>query len=747
MNSPREPIIGYATPLVLHPGERAELRVSTSAQSYAASAVRLTGVRPDGGVEIEDLRELDVPRALDGRRHELPMGASVTVGPSQVFALLRSFSAACWLQQTYATPAQQVVLGTLDEHLAAGFRIVVDRERGLGLQVALRTRELAEVFTEQPLRCGAWTHVTATLDAEGGDATISASPRGETTASGSRHGWAPASGNGLLAIAAPQVERSAPGASGNGCFNGKISRPLVLDEVLAADAIAELVATGALPAGLAPVCAVDLAEAVTAAQFADRSLHRHFVSVANLPTVGVTGPAWTGRTSSFLQAPGEYDAVHFHDDDLDDAGWAVAFELEVPASTEPGVLAARLETADCIDLVPIFVTAPGAPARSQIVVLLPTFTYLAYANEHEILSNPPSYVDFTGRDPSEAPLGWRDRYAIDEGLLSLYDVHRDGSSVVYASARRPLANLRPDYSWPLLGGPHGLAVDLALLGFLRRSGFESDILTDDDLHAHGAAAIEPYRVLVTGGHPEYWSADMLDALGTYLAGGGRVMYLGGNGLYWVTGVDPQRPHVIEVRRGQAGSRPSSSLPGEAWLSTTHEEGGLWRHRGRPPNRFVGVGFTAMGGGPGRPYRRTPESRRPELAFAFEGVQGDEIGTCGAILGSAAAYEFDRADTSLGTPEEAVVIATASGFEDLYYPTIEQFMAARPELGDPSSELVRADAVLVPRENGGAVFAAGSAAWCGSLETPDGPTDIGIVTTNVLRRFVETARGAAPLARS
>ena len=26
------------------------------------------------------------------------------------------------------------------------------------------------------------------------------------------------------------------------------------------------------------------------------------------------------------------------------------------------------------------------------------------------------------------------------------------------------------------------------------------------------------------------------------------MYLGGNGFYWVTGVDPERPHVIEIRR-------------------------------------------------------------------------------------------------------------------------------------------------------------------------------------------------------
>ena len=26
------------------------------------------------------------------------------------------------------------------------------------------------------------------------------------------------------------------------------------------------------------------------------------------------------------------------------------------------------------------------------------------------------------------------------------------------------------------------------------------------------------------------------------------MYLGGNGFYWVTAVDPEGPHMIEIRR-------------------------------------------------------------------------------------------------------------------------------------------------------------------------------------------------------
>ena len=50
---------------------------------------------------------------------------------------------------------------------------------------------------------------------------------------------------------------------------------------------------------------------------------------------------------------------------------------------------------------------------------------------------------------------------------------------------RPLTQLRPGYRCPQHGGPHGLAQDLILLGFLERRGIEFEVLTDHDLHAEG----------------------------------------------------------------------------------------------------------------------------------------------------------------------------------------------------------------------------------------------------------------------
>ena len=35
----------------------------------------------------------------------------------------------------------------------------------------------------------------------------------------------------------------------------------------------------------------------------------------------MTGHNWTSREEHFIHAPAEYGAIHFHDDDLEDAGW------------------------------------------------------------------------------------------------------------------------------------------------------------------------------------------------------------------------------------------------------------------------------------------------------------------------------------------------------------------------------------------------------------------------------------------
>ncbi len=163
-----------------------------------------------------------------------------------------------------------------------------------------------------------------------------------------------------------------------------------------------------------------------------------------------------------------------------------------------------------------------------------------------------------------------------------------------------------------------------------------DVAIDHDLHAHGSELLSQYDVVLLGSHPEYVSVPMRDALEAHLARGGRLMYLGGNGCWWVTDVDPSRPHVIEVRKAmfESGVKGFGVEPGEEFLGVSGRRGGSWRAAGRAPEALFGVGYTAQGFCAARPYTCTPASFDPRVAFVFEGIGADEtIGDFGLALGA------------------------------------------------------------------------------------------------------------------
>jgi N,N-dimethylformamidase len=234
------------------------------------------------------------------------------------------------------------------------------------------------------------------------------------------------------------------------------------------------------------------------------------------------------------------------------------------------------------------------------------------------------------------------------------------------------------------------------------------------------------------------------------------MYLGGNGLCWVTAVHAERPHVMELRRGATEGAIWESEPGEEHHSTTGELGGFWPRRGRG-HCTVGVWFTAQGFDRSHPYRRLPGSFDPRAAWIFDGVGADEpIGDFGLVMGGAAGFEIDRFDYAAGTPPHALLLASASeGFSDNYDGLQADWLrspyqrALQERLGPPAqgevvqyargtggtvNPLVRSDLVFFETGDGGAVFSTGSIAWCGSLSHDGYRNNVSRITDNVLRRF-------------
>ena len=381
-------------------------------------------------------------------------------------------------------------------------------------------------------------------------------------------------------------------------------------------------------------------------------------------------------------------------------------------------------------------------ATAKICLLLPTLSYLAYGNEHVMVD--PAIRRALGVDDTQYPAQRQDVYIVEHNLLSLYDRHTDGSGVCYTSRLRPILNMRPKYLMQSIssgkGSPHQFNADMHLVGWLFAKGYNFDVITDEDLHHEGLKLLSPYKVVVTGSHPEYWSEQMLDATQSYLNNGGRLMYLGGNGFYWVTTVNPEHPYIFEVRRW-GGTGAWMAKPGEYYNSFTGELGGIWRNRGRHPQRLVGIGFSAQGFDVNKPYRRQSSSFDKRVAFIFEGIRPDElIGDSPSLVqeSGAAGFELDRLDFALGTPAHALLLATATGFSDNYQHVIEENTLSDNKQGGTTHSLVKADIVYFEYPKNGGVFSVGSIAWCGSLSYNNYDNTISRVTGNVLDRFSSTA---------
>jgi N,N-dimethylformamidase len=323
---------------------------------------------------------------------------------------------------------------------------------------------------------------------------------------------------------------------------------------------------------------------------------------------------------------------------------------------------------------------------------------------------------------------------------STYDYHADGRGTHHSSRLRPLLNIRPEAPfWALTGFP----ADTHVTAWLEHSGERFDVLTDEDLHHEGPSVLHPYRVVVTGTHPEYYSTAMLDALDAYLDHGGRLMYLGGNGFYWRIGFPEANPGVIEVRRGEHGTGAWHDEPGEDTLASTGEPAGLWARNRRPPHALVGVGFAAQGFDSAAPYRVRRSARRSRAAWILAGVDDDVIGDHGAIGGGAAGWEIDRADPAHGTPAHAVVLASSFGHTATYRHVIEELplnLGLADGIQDPN---VRSDVVFFETPRGGAVFSVGSMTWATSLADRGYDNAVCTITDNVLRRFVDPEPFPAP----
>lgn len=761
----------------------------TDAWSYTAGAEVTGYVSGDGGTVDISLVRLD--RGLDERNrppadfaridwtgsgsHPLAQQVhhhgsfllvpAVRSDAADATGTFEAYSFGAWIWVASVLPGRQAVLSVaVEPEIGVGAGVGIDgtediavEELVLGLNDGAPAVWLADaaggraaiLAAADPIPTDSWHFLS--LSARGGGLELRSSPRdalrGRTFSGRAPHARCVRAGGRITAAGSFGTVKRAEAELAIGAavdlFTGKLDSPFLASRPLRDREHAELVAAGRIPESLVG----DLVGLWSLAQHAGepRAVVRSAAAgpggrdgiLVNQPMRAVTGHSWgsagTSAAHRFADAPDDYDAVHFHRTDLGDVGWEPTFSARLPEDLPSGVYGIALRSDGGVsgpeeDLIPIYVV-PGERAEQRTALIVPTFTYLAYANnvlhaggfDMARVSDLPVVIDEADRERTGHPA-----YG-----LSLYDLHADGTGVSMSSTARPVVTERPGKRAWLTDSARHLSGDLNVVDWLHRHGIAHDIVTDFEVHTRGVELLAQYDVVLTGGHPEYCTAPMLDAVEAYRDSGGNFLYLGGNGFYWVTGVVSERPLTIEIRRGSTGIRAWSSAPGEACLSSTGEHGGMWRESGRAPQRLVGVGMSAQGWGKSSPYRIRP-GIPDEHAWLLEGVEGELIGERGRVMGGAAGDEIDRADWSLGTPLEAVIVATSFGHSNFYQRNLEELQGVEHGFhgGDVDPE-VHADIVYFETPGGGSVFSVGSIAWTGALLPEGGDANASRLTLNVI----------------
>jgi N,N-dimethylformamidase beta subunit-like protein len=713
------PITGYFDRFSHRPGETFSAFVSVrDGGRYRARLVRVLSGDPNPsgpGIRFEDLSHR-FDQSFDGRRQAIHLGSYGIVHESPA----RDVQAPC----TWTVLVRPGVIGRepvlLAEESANAKLALLIGARGATARIAD-----TEIATGEAMQASRWYRVWLAVDPGNGRVLIGQQKLGggsvvhETQVAGLT---LPSGGSVLLAAADAAAPRHH--------FTGKLEDPAIIPAFIEAWRDA-----GATLEALAPdlLAGWDLSLGIDSDAIYDIGPHACHGTLLNSPTRAVVGARWSGCEHCWRHAPQDYGAIHFHDDDLGDCNWQADFSWTVPADLGSGSYALHLTCEAGEDWLPLYVLPKRQGPFAPIVFLASTFTYQAYAN-HARSSVDDAYFERVAawgaypHNPVRYPAYGR----------STYNRHHDGSGISFSSRHRPIMTMRPGFM--TFNDAHGSGLrhypaDLHLLAWLEAKGFDFDIVTDEDLDDEGAGLLAPYRVVLTGSHPEYHTLGTLDALAAYTQRGGRLCYLGGNGFYWRVARDKTRPHLIELRRAEGGIRTWAAEPGEYFHQTDGQLGGLWRRNRRPPQMLVGIGFSCQAAFEGTHYKRLSASHDARFAWMFEGIVEEVLGDYGLSGGGAAGFELDRAEATLGTPDGTVILARSAGLLPSFTTVPEELLSLTISInGEPVADLSRGEIVYFDTPAGGAVFSVGSITFCGSLWRNGFEGPVSRLLENVVRRF-------------
>ena len=233
-----------------------------------------------------------------------------------------------------------------------------------------------------------------------------------------------------------------------------------------------------------------------------------------------------------------------------------------------------------------------------------------------------------------------------------------------------------------IGSEHLVAGEWRLLGWMEREGFSYDFYAETQFDA-GILNLDDYQVLVLSTHPEYWTINMYEKLKSWVGKGGRLLYLGGNGINCSVELHDNAMTVFDM--DLSDWLPHRAYTGEGALIPSRF--GL-RHE--TESNLLGVVMSFAGMGTGAPYEVLDPSHP---IFAGTGLtKGDLFGFETLAIrcpGGASGHETDKMDSS--SPPETQLLARGTN---------------GPGAG--------ADLVTYMNSSGGLVISVGSINWGAGL---------------------------------
>ena len=700
-------LAGYSDKLSARPRDTIKFCVSSRASSnFKATLHRSISAdpNPDGpGVIEEDASKYFKPANFSSRHQTFTPGSFAQGDKNLQAKATNEIAIKLWFMPSIVKASNQTLLAWGD------FSIILDHQ---GFITAKLPNHIS-ISSSHIIKCHQWYRVEVNFTANG-IVTLDLMPKLDPIAGVRITSKEIADINQLFPISVNAPIRIAAGFEDDlRCFNGKIEAPeIIIDK--------------------SSLAQWDFSMHITSLSVKAKIGPNLFLK--NTPTRGVTGYKWDATEFCWRHKPEHYAAIYFHEDDIYDFEWEHDFELVIPDNMPSGVYVMRIEAEEHYDAMPFFVCPPLGKRKSDLCILVSTFTYTIYGNHARPDFNPSwlERIEAWGAYPNNPS-------QFQHYGLSTYNNHIDGSGICHASHKRVLFNLRPGFSTfgqSTCSGLRHFQADSHLIAWLHSKKIDYDIITDDELDRDGLAAISGYKTVMTGSHPEYHTTKMLNALTDYRDSGGGLIYLGGNGFYWRIARHSEDPTLLEIRRSEDGIRAWAAEPGEYYNAFDGNYGGLWRRNGRPPQQLVGIGFTAQANFVGMPYKRTCFDTK--FDWVFDGIDGNLLGDFGFSGHGAAGFELDRRDEKLDQGRDITTLAQSFDVDNQFVLVPEEVLTHLENLsGEPEANVKRADMVYFQTASGGQVFATGSITFCGSLPWNNSDNNISKLLENVIRKFLQS----------